>query len=676
MARVTVLVALLGGLGLLGIACAYLWAHEPSAVAIPAQRARDNGSGEKHADSPDPSVHRPQQERSGAPRRDVGPRTLAGRVQTRQGRAVSGARVCAVEPSAGCCTSPVCTRSDVAGAFQLELENPASPSLLASHPGYAPASAGPLDPTQHLPIVLTLEEGGVKVAGSVVDAAGGPIVGAHLSATDTEDRVIAIDVSDDSGAFELRVAPGPVRVLARADGYSEELRGAEAPLAGMEIRLVAASSIVGRVIAEGTLEGVDGVLVSAHGEDDILSSVRSARSDKDGVFRLDGLRSGRYLLQAIAPHWRSDEQRVSLTPSEARASVDVQVRGAAQLSGTIQLGGAPCTTGVVSARGPVTLAAPSLPDGRLTLDGMVAGHYDVSISCEGARASDVLDVGSRDVERVWDLDAGARVTGTVLSARGKPVASIQVDVAPTPASAERGGTTCITDELGRFSCAGLTPGDYAVQILGVPAQADAIPVRATLESSPDVELRLHDQATLRVRIEGPGSFDASTFSLMASSPNQPALAGQLRGDAFVFDPIGLGEYEVFADSDPAGSRKHVTLSRDGELAELTLELPKLHSLQGRVLDEDRHAVPDVWVSASRVQQFGSARPTEPALTDGDGRFTLNGLVPGQYSLDASGGEHKGHLDRVASDSTNAVVSAQSVSSASDLVQPGAPNTRN
>jgi hypothetical protein len=281
------------------------------------------------------------------------------------------------------------------------------------------------------------------------------------------------------------------------------------------------------------------------------------------------------------------------------------------------------------------------------------------------------------VERVWNLDAGARVTGTLLSARGTPVAAIQVDVAPTPPSAERGGTTCMTDELGRFSCAGLTPGDYTVQLLGALSQADAVTVHATLESSPEVALRLHEQAAIRVHIVSPASFDRATFSLMASKPHQPMLPAQLEGDAFVFDPIPLGDYDVFTDSGPAGSRQHVTLSRDGEVAELTLELPQLHSLRGSVIDEDGHVLPEAWVRASREQEYGFAQPTEPVLTDGDGRFVLNGLVPGRYSLDASGVEHRGHLDRVASDSTTVVVSARSVGSASgtlsDAVELETPN---
>jgi hypothetical protein len=677
--RAAVLVAAgLVVVGLLGFTRASLWARKPAAASRAVHGSRASGAEPKHAEPSDVLARRVARQPSAVSTREARPVSIAGRVQTARGRAIEGAQVCAFEPNAGCCISPLCTRSDATGAFQIELEGAVTPMLLASRPGYVPSSAGPLDPRQLDATVITLGEGGATVAGSVHDAGGGPIAGAELRATDTENRVIALGVSDDSGAFELQVAPGAVRILARADGYSEERRGADAPLAGIEIRLVAASSIVGRVIAEGTADGVEGVLVSVHGDDEAFGVASSTRSESDGVFRLHGLRSGRYLLQATAPHWRSGEQRVSLAPAQASAAVDVLVRGAARLSGMVQLGGKPCTMGMISVEGPLILAAPTAPDGSVTLDGVLPGRYEVSVSCEGARLRDALDIGARDMVRAWDLDEGARVTGTVLSARGTAVAAIQVEVVPTPPSAERGGTTCITDEVGRFSCAGLAPGDYAVQILSALPQADPVTVHATLQSPPDVALRLHEQAAIRVRMVSSASVDPSTYSVLASGPRQVVLTAQPRGDALVFDAVALGDYEVFLDSDPNGSRRHVTLSRDGEVAEFTLELPQLHRLQGRVIDEEGQALPDAWVRASREQAFGFVHPTEPVLTDGDGRFALKGLVPGRYSLDVSGSEHEGHLDRVASDSTDAVVSARNVGSPSSTLtgsfQRGAPDS--
>jgi protocatechuate 3,4-dioxygenase beta subunit len=591
--------------------------------------------------------------------------SISGRVQTERGLAITGARVCAFAPSADCCEAPACTQSDARGEFLIHLESLRSPTLSASHPSYLPVVERGLDASRAKGLVLTLNEGGASITGSVLDAAGGPIVGAELRATDDHDGLLALGVSAEQGAFQLQVPPGATRVAARADGYSEELRGVEAPLAGLEIRLAAASSIVGRVIAGDTDEPVGDVLVSARALNEPLTVERATQSLEDGTFQLNGLRPGRYSLMATAERWRGEEQEVELELAQAPARVELVVRGAARLVGTLQLGGAPCAQGLVTLQGPVNASAPSTPEGSVTIGALSAGLYQASIACEGARSQETLDIGAEDMHRVWNLEAGARVTGVTLSAGGAPVAGLQVDVRPIGPGAERGGTTCMTDEHGRFSCVGLTPGDYEVQLMGVPPRADGVRVHASLESSPEVSLRIHEEAAIHVRIIGPGSFDRSTFSVIASRPNQSALLGQLRGDAFVFDHVPLGSYDVFTDSDPASSAEHVTLSRDGEVAEIRLTLSGSHSLRGRVVDASGQAVPDAWVHASREQKFSFAQSTDPVLTDGDGGFLLSGLVPGLYTLAASGGRSEGHIERVASDSTDAVVRVQSFGSLAD-----------
>lgn len=263
-----------------------------------------------------------------------------------------------------------------------------------------------------------------------------------------------------------------------------------------------------------------------------------------------------------------------------------------------------------------------------------------------------------DVDRVWQLDPGARVTGAALGAGGTPAAGVLIEVLPVGPHAERGGASCVTDEDGRFSCLGLKPGDYDVQAAGVPPRTDAVRVQLSFESSPDVTLRMHPLGALHVRMLGGEGFDPRTFSVIASRPNQSPLWGELRGEAFVFDPVPLGSYEVLCDSVPGASAQRVTLTRDREIATISLALPELQSLEGRVIDDAGQAVPDVWVRAARVQKFTFAEPTEAALTEGDGGFVLDGLVPGAYTLVVSGGEGEGRLDGVASGSTNVVVPIQ------------------
>jgi hypothetical protein len=587
---------------------------------------------------------------------------LSGRVQSARGAAITGARVCAVSAnaSAECCPEPACTQSDARGAFVLELEHDASPTLFASHAGYLSVTRSAVNPSDSRTVVLTMTEGGAQVTGSVLDAEGGPIAGAELRASNLQGELLALGVSGNDGSFGLGVGPGTTRILARADGYSEELRGVEAPLAELEIRLVAASSIVGRVTAEDSGEPVGGVLVTTRNEDALFEIVaRSARSGDDGTFRLTGLRSGRYSLSAIAAHWRSDTQWLELELAQASAPVEIVVRRATRLSGALQLGGEPCVDGSVTLQGPVSSVASPGPDGNVTFEAIFAGRYQVDIACEAARKSETLDVGTQDVNRVWNLDAGARVTGAALSSGGKPLVGAQVNVNPSGPPDGRSATYCMTDEHGEFSCAGLASGDYEVQLAASPARTDSVRVGVSPEASPRVVFRTHEEGAIRVRIEGPEGFDPATFSVLAMTPGEMPLQAQLRGDAFVFDPVPLGRYEVFCDSDPAGTTQHVALTRDGQVAELTLALAELHGLSGRVIDDAGQAVPEVWVRVVREQTVGFALPTQPVLTDDEGGFSLSALVPGHYTLDVSGARAEGRLLGVASDSRQVVVHTQS-----------------
>lgn len=501
-------------------------------------------------------------------------------------------------------------------------------------------------------LVLTMEDGGSAITGRVLDAAGGPIVEAQLRATDAQQRLLALGVSDADGSFRLDVAPGATEIMARADGYSVERRGVNAPYDGLEIRLAAASSISGRVTAEGTGAPVAGVLVITRLEEPLFPLERSTQSLPDGTFRLNGLRSGRYSLRASAAHWRSEQHWLQLDLAQPSPSIDVVVSEAVRLSGVLELGGAPCTQGSVTLLGPVSTAATPGTDGSVVLEGLTSGRYEVEMACQGAREHELLDIGTEDVTRVWNLDARRSVTGVAQTAQGTPVVGAQVNIETSSAGVV---AYCITDEHGEFSCSGIAEGDYDVELAGTPPRADRVRVHVGSESSPSVVLRAHAEGAIRVRVESPEGVHPTTFSIIARTLGGPPLQGQLSGGTFVFDPVPLGRYEVFTDSDPTGTVQHVELSRDGQVAELTVNLPVQHQLSGRVVDDAEQSLPDVWVHAAREQNMAFAQRTEPVLTDASGHFSIMGLVPGRYTLSASGALGEGRLQNVTSDARQVVV---------------------
>ncbi|HYQ01539.1 MAG TPA: carboxypeptidase-like regulatory domain-containing protein [Polyangiaceae bacterium] len=576
---------------------------------------------------------------------------LVGRVEDERRAPIAGAQICALAEDAGCCTAPRCVKSDWRGDFKIQLDAPPL-TVFASHPEYSPVTESGFNREQHGPIVLTMKAGGASIAGTVLDAAGGPIPGARLSATDLDERPLAVGISDEQGAFRMRVAAGAIRIRAEADGYSEEMRGVDAPLSGIEIRLAPASVINGRVVGEGAQGPVADVLVIARGAGDWPAGARSARSAEDGTFHLGGLRAGSYSLSAIDAHWQSDERQVRVYVAQA-SSAEIVVRRAARLSGKIQLGGDTCKEGSVTLKGPSMTTGSTGPEGDVVVESLRFGRYQVSVECEAARSEETLEIATNEVERVWNLEAGARLRGTVL-AGDWPAPSVRVDVTPAPSGGERGGASCSTDEQGRFSCAGLSAGDYDVQAGGALPLGDAVRVHVEANTAPEVTLRLPASGEIRARVKSTGNFDPRTISVSARGSNT-VLPGELRGDEFVFATVPLGSYEVFSDSLPAGSSERVNITRQGEVANLTLTLPRPHTLKGRVIDAEGHPVPEAWVRASRLQESGFARPTEPALTDAEGSFELAKLVPGRYTLEASGGDTEGRLDSVESDRSDAVV---------------------
>lgn len=581
--------------------------------------------------------------------------TLSGRVQTEAGGPLAGANVCAAEANGDCCNSMSCTESDADGRFVLSNSGAAS-TLFASRVGYAPLTQTVGGRTGAAPLVLTMHVGGARVTGSVADASGGPIIGALLSASNQRGDVLALGVSDSGGHFRLDLASGMTRVSVRADGYSRQEREILAPLQGVQFVLAAASSIVGRVLAEETLAPVADVLVTASGQDGPRTTPSVARTAEDGTFRLSSLPAGRYSLVAVSEHWRSEEHLLALGVADVTEPVELMVREAAQLRGVVRVGAVPCRQGSVTLQGAVQAFAPVEEDGRVVFDGISPGRYQVSVTCEGALdTSEALEIDLTPVTRVWSLDEGLRLTGVALTQGGAPVARAQIDVSPVGEPIERSATRCMTGGDGRFSCSGLVAGDYECTIgPGVPPRSDRVRVAVSSESAPDIVLREHAEGTIRVRIENAERFELPALLLLAQG-NEEAVLGELHGDEFVFEALALGVYEVLSDSERPGSGRRVELTRAGEVAELRLTLPAAHAISGRVVDDAGQGIPDAWVRASGTSEYAHIRAATPVLTDSGGAFSLQGLLPGRYRLTAVSGGGEAQVEGVASDSDAVLV---------------------
>lgn len=494
-----------------------------------------------------------------------------------------------------------------------------------------------------------------RVSGSVVDASGGSIIGARVSASDARGVLVAEGSTDVAGQFRLVVAPGLARITARADGYSEHVQPIEAPLEGLRLVLAPESAIAGRVVVEGTEQPVAGALVTAVNQDGPPTEPRAARTLSDGTFRVTGLLAGRHSIVAVAQQWRGEPQDISVGVGETIEALELGVRAATPVRGVVQVGGASCPRGGVFLQGDINLYSGVAPDGSVVFDGVPPGPYTVDVRCIGAFVhNEPLDVGSEPLTRTWDLDAGLALRGSARTAADAPLAEAPIEVVAVGEPVGRAGTSCITDEQGEFSCSGLEPGDYDCVIgSGVPSRSDSVRVAVSADGTPRVVLRAYAEGSIRVRVEGSTDLELRSLAVVARSPEQ-LLVAEPRGSELVFEPVRLGAYEIALDSEEPGSGRRVELTQPGEVAHLNLSLPASQTISGRVVDEAGQGVPDAWVTVAGTSPFAQLRPSTPVLTDADGGFAIPGLLPARYQLTASSGRRIAELE-LESDSHGAIM---------------------
>lgn len=579
-------------------------------------------------------------------------RPITGSVVAASGHPVAGASVCMAPASDRCCAPTACTTADRSGRFILDSYPGGTGQLLASADGYLPLSRSVSEATRGSPLVLVLQAGGARLRGSIIDASGGPVVNAFVSAGPEGSSPSAVGWTDASGNFSLSVPAGGSQILARADGYSQVQRYIHAPQDDVRLVMVAASSLSGRVLTEETEEPLAGIDVIVLDPKGIGGELRRVSTDPAGAFQIDALPAGGYSILALSEHWRSDERWLTLGVAE-QPSLELLVRPASHLHAIAEVAGSRCRSGRVVLAGPVSEYRVLDEKGEVDFRGIPPGSYRAVVNCVGAlELTEQMQLAPQPAVHTWQLSRGLTLSGRALSPTGAPLEAVQVSVSPIELPGGRSTSFCTSDAQGEFSCSGLVPGDYECQLRNDSAEMSD-PVRVTIgaESSPRVTLHSYASATLRVRIEAEGELQLGAISVVAQRKGGDWLSARQEGDAFVFEQLRLGSYEVASDPEVPGAKLHVQLVRGGEVVDVTLAGLAARTLEGRVVDEEGNGVPDAWVRVFGGVTNGPVKPVPPVLTDAEGAFTVEGLLAGRYLVDVSSSRGEGRLYDVAAGGT-------------------------
>lgn len=187
-----------------------------------------------------------------------GGKSITGIVQDGEGNLLSNVKVRAfVRPVRGAALRmghPLETVSDATGSYSINPVAPGTSVLLeVSLSGYRPVRATVLvEMSAPVASPLLIMKRGARLAGSIVSSDGSPLSGVLLTARQRDGILVQVSSSDD-GRFEIRgIGEGEIQLTAQLSGFTNatvSVPGAGAPV---EIRLLRARSIEGKIYSART----------------------------------------------------------------------------------------------------------------------------------------------------------------------------------------------------------------------------------------------------------------------------------------------------------------------------------------------------------------------------------------------------------------------------------------
>jgi protocatechuate 3,4-dioxygenase beta subunit len=427
---------------------------------------------------------------------------LEGRISTRQGDPVGGARVTVDDAQ---------TRSDDDGKYLLTGVPLGEVEVEVLHADY-PRQVHNLEIESGSNLLDVQLQGGHRVTGVVISAAREPVPGASVSLEtliEGRDQRRYSAHTGTAGTFELpTVADGEYRIVASADGFAEEKPPASITIRGndrndLEVILDRGASIVGRVLGLPR-EELAWVEVSAEGDDaDAGSPV--VRVDAEGRFALRHLALGNWQVRARHPQrQREVEVRAVLRTHGEEAVRDLRFGGGLSLTGRVLLGDEPLAGALVSLRAQShSLERSAVTDyrGEFELADLDTDRYHLGVTDRKTLAlhnEEIVLEEDRQVEiqlrsgtvsgNVLDSSSRAPVAGALLALR--PLAGADFMVAGT--SEEDGSFLLPRVPEGRYRLAaradGYTSAEQEVEVAG--AGATGLDVKLAPTQGLDLVVRL------------------------------------------------------------------------------------------------------------------------------------------------------------------------------------------
>jgi protocatechuate 3,4-dioxygenase beta subunit len=547
-------------------------------------------------------------------------RPFAGFVVDEKGRAIAGANVCArVEGSflADAERAALCVRTADDGLFSFSAP-PRVLRLVASAPGYLPRTTM-VEDLEH-PASIALARGGAKVGGRIVDPLGRPVANARIESASATDAL-----TDGDGVYELWTAPGVATLHVSADGYADRDIDGYAPSDGNDAKVEWGGTIVGRARPRAWVSTYE-----EHGGE------KSVRADDTGAFRIAGLSSGRYVLEARSPGNYGRYATVTLGVGEVSNEIEIPLEPAHD----VVVHFAECKNGSVrlfADRPHAVGTFAVLIGGTARLLSMPRGSYAVRVGCDDGvvAAKRDITVVDHDVEVTFAPDDGVSVRGVVVDRAGKRLPFAKVCARSSNAFFSE--TTA--DAKGAFRFAALPTASYTFSIEH-PDAVDAAQSLHVQGSMTNVRFELDRGGTISGRaIDAMGRPVAGLRIDGGGKIARTAVDGR-----FTIAHVATGEHTLVATRGAQSLGTGTVTLEDGDTATLDLVVESEDgSITGTVVDAAGVAVVEALVEVGKNESPFLGDPALRTLTDAAGRFTVGGVPHGTYAIRAT---RRGHAPAV------------------------------
>ena len=458
----------------------------------------------------------------------------------------------------------------------------------------------------------------------------------------------ATAITGPDGSFTLGgLAPGSVRVMARkADDFVQEQRTVTAPARDVLIEIRPGGRVSGRVIEKGSGKPIttfDAGITTARGGPGMMvmapPQLKNFTSE-DGSFTLDAVPAGAMVLTASSPGYASARLNINVEEGKEVSGVELQLDTGVKLTGRVtgpngsalsdvQVRLIPSPTGNFATRG-MDGSATTDANGEYVLDGLEAGEESVSFSHpKHSSAQKQVTLKGRETRLDMQLTAGGRLSGTVVTESGAPVADAQVE-----ASSGSGFELARTDANGAFEFDSVTAGRYRFRATktGLP---EGILDDVDVTSGTPVRIVMKSGGTIYGRLSGLTAQELAQAQVEAYSGRTSASGTVDANGNYRIEGVAAGTVTVHASSGlsftgasrrapsqtvelAAGGSQQVDIAFRGDIV-----------VSGRVM---RNGMPVAGGQVSFYPKGNSTRGSGSSAVDSEGRYSVNGLEDGEYTI--------------------------------------------